>query len=96
MTFDFFSPNDTRWKRAGGGRPPRPEWELCPPGSCWFSAATEEEVKAGKKRPGIPARFQGEYTTSCGEFNGQWGYQVYRKPTPSPDLAQRLASSTSS
>ena len=91
-SFDFFSPNDTRWKRAGGGRPQRPEWELCPPGSCWFSAATQAEVKAGKKRPGIPARFQGEYTTSGGEFQGQWGYQVYRKPASS-HLTQTLTAS---
>ena len=81
MTFTILDPNTVQngfTPYGKGKRASNPCWTLCQTNQSFFVETTEEDVRNNKKRPSIPARFQGCFKTKGGQFNGLWGYLVTR------------------
>ena len=50
----------------------------CPVGKFFLVRVSEEDVRAGRKRPSIPAKYKGRASTK-GVKLPYWGYAVYKK-----------------
>ena len=66
VTTEFFNSDDPRFLRYGKGRKSSDHrWSQCPLGKSFFVEATEEQVRNNKKRPSIPAKYLGCFSTQA-------------------------------
>ena len=78
MNSSFVNANDPNIVPFGKGkRSPDPRWATCPLGQGFIVEISEELVRAGKKRPSIPAAFSGKFKTKAIK-QPSWGYFVER------------------
>ena len=77
MTNQFFDPTNSSYIPYGKGKKqPDPRWSTCPVGQAFFVECSEEDVRNNKKRPSIPAAYQGQFKTKG--YRQPWGYMVTR------------------
>ena len=75
MTNQFFDPTNSSYIPYGKGKKqPDPRWSTCPVGQAFIINVDESLVRAGKKRPSIPAAYAGQYRTKA--LQQPWGYLV--------------------
>ena len=75
MTSSFVNPNDPNIVPFGKGkRAADARWATCPVGQAFIVNVDESLVRAGKKRPSIPAAYAGQYRTKA--LQQPWGYLV--------------------